>query len=153
MAIFFSSQVKAGIIQFWDSLHSYGVSNKRALEKYYEMENALISLKNRTYHRPCPFKDLGQKKTRIGTNLFPFLYIYVYTDKKSKSKWSFSYTIDTTSGDLFIVTMKNSKLIKEEQNIDIIKVKESELKKIIFESVRKIIYNKNRHQNERYYIN
>ena len=143
MAVFFSSQVRAGIMQFWNSLPDYGVSNARALEKYHEMENALISLENKNVHRTCPFKDLGQKKTHRGTTLFPFLYIYVYTDKKSKSKWSFSYTIDSTSNNIFILTMKNSKLIKEERHIDIIKLKESELRKIISESIRKIIYNKN----------
>ena len=91
MAVYFSLQVRAGAVQFWSSLSTYGISHTGAVEKYREMREALLSLDNAVYRRVCPFRDLGQTLTRTGSPLFPFLYIYVYTDRKSKSKWSFSY--------------------------------------------------------------
>lgn len=113
MAVYFSPQVRNGIVQYWRSLSSYGISYTRAVEKYREMEDALLSLTDVVYRRICPFKDLGQVLMRTGRPLFPFLYIFVYADRKSKSKWSFSYVIDTT-GDLFVLTMKYSKFVKEQ---------------------------------------
>lgn len=139
MAVYFSLQVRAGAVQFWSSLSTYGISHSRAVEKYQEMREALLSLDSIVYRRVCPFKDLGQTLTRTGSPHFPFLYVYVYTDRKSKSKWSFSYVVDSTSGDVFVLQMKYSKFIKEEQEKHIIHLQEKDLKYIISESVNRII--------------
>ena len=141
MAVFFSTEVRKGIIDFWDSLPLYGISYQRAIEKYNEMRNALTSLDNAIYYRICPYKDLGQILDRSGKPLFPFLYIYIYVDRKSKNKWSFSYVIDT-NGDVYIVNMKYSKLIKEDKIRDVIHITEDNLRNIIKECLLKYI-NKN----------
>lgn len=136
-----SKQVKYGIISYWGSLHGYPITAARAYSKYVEMENALNSLGSAVYDRSCPYKDMGQKKLKNGTCVFPFLYLFVYTDKLSKSKWYFSY-VRNEKNDVFVLFMKYSSLVKDEiDNDDKRIITEDEIRAIIKSSIEEVLSN------------
>ena len=95
--VIFSINVTTGILSFWDSLKDYPITRTRALEKYEEMENALLQLDKSIMFRLCQYRDLGQIYDNKGRPINKSLYIFKYIDKKSKSQWYFSYLMGITN--------------------------------------------------------
>ena len=116
MVVFVSNDVKKELQKYKNALRRYPISRERAIEKYNNMVDALLSLgNNQAQCRPCMYKDLGQKFDSMGNPMFKNLFRYDYKDE-SKFPWAFAVVIDKIRNTVTITKMMASSSIKESKD-------------------------------------
>lgn len=114
MVAFVSNNVKKELQKYKNALRRYPISRERAIEKYNNMVDALLSLgNNQAQCRPCMYKDLGQKFDSMGNPMFKNLFRY---KDESKFPWAFAVVIDKTRNTVTITKMMAASSIKESKD-------------------------------------
>ena len=142
MIVVLSKSVEEGMIDYFNSLSGYGISEERAQEKYLEMKHEVENAaQNPNLCQVCMYKVFGQTCKKNGDPKKLNLRKFTYTDSQSGSKWIFSFLVDEKQHKVIVHKMlHSSKVINEEKGETTIRrVTKSEFRQIVKEEVVKLL--------------
>ena len=146
MKIVVSSNVANTLLQYYRELRfnsRYRITSERAMEKYSNFSKYIHSgiVADLPKGRPCGYRDMGQVFDKVGKAMRPALRYLVYQDE-SRTKWYISYVYDEHTDVLTVARVKLSGLVKcgKDTNNGHVLLSETQLKKIITESVKRILF-------------
>ena len=148
MVVIISNSVWDKIDEYARALTRYPITNKRAHEKVDDMINFLMLLGDSVVSPPiCMYKDLLQQFDSRGNPLNKNLKRVNYEDA-SKYQWAFACLFDEENDTITVLKMMSARNVRESTNKPLIIIKQSELKHMIDESVRKALKERMKHRLE-----
>ena len=146
MVVIISNSVWDKIDEYARALTRYPITNKRAHEKVDHMIKFLMSLGNSVVSPPiCMYKDLLQQFDSSGNPLNKNLKRVNYEDA-SKYQWAFACLFDEENDTITVLKMMSARNVRESTNKPLTIITQSELKRMIDESVRRVLAERRNHR-------